>query len=198
MKTDIILAGVGGQGILSIAATIAMAALDNNLQIKQSEVHGMSQRGGAVQSHLRISSSPIASDLIPYGEADLIIAVEPMEGLRYLPYLKSDGWLVTNTRPFVNIDDYPPKEELLKTIASFKNNIALDADKIAKELNSPKSSNIVMLGAASSLLNLPYESLEDALRNIFSRKGEEVINANLAALKAGKDFAEKIMQTSNQ
>ncbi len=191
MKTDIILGGVGGQGILSIAATIAMAALDNDLFIKQSEVHGMSQRGGAVQSHLRISDKPIASDLIPYGEADLIISVEPMEGLRYLPYLKAGGWLVTNTKPFVNIDNYPDKEELMKTIESFKNHIALDADKIARQLDSPKSSNIVMLGAASPFIDIPYENFEEALRKIFGRKGDDVVNANIAALKAGREFADQ-------
>ena len=105
MKSDIILSGVGGQGIVSIAATIAMAALDSNLNIKQSEVHGMSQRGGAVYSHLRISDTDISSDLIPLGKADIIISVEPMESLRYLPWLKEDGWLVTNSTPFINIPD---------------------------------------------------------------------------------------------
>ena len=116
MKTDIILAGVGGQGILSIAATIGMAALHNDLHLKQAEVHGMSQRGGAVQSNMRISDKEIASDLIPMGAADIILSVEPMESLRYLPFLKKGGWLVTNTTPFVNIPDYPEIEEVLKEI----------------------------------------------------------------------------------
>ncbi|GBD88978.1 indolepyruvate oxidoreductase subunit beta [bacterium BMS3Abin03] len=191
MKTDIILSGVGGQGILSIAATIAIAALDNELYIKQSEVHGMSQRGGAVQSHLRISNKPIASDLIPLGESDLIISVEPMEGLRYIPYLSSAGWLVTNTKPFINIDNYPDKNELMSTITSFKNHIALDADKISRELQSPRSSNIVMLGAASPFIKIPYESFEEGIKKIFGRKGEEVVRLNIDALKAGREFAEK-------
>jgi indolepyruvate ferredoxin oxidoreductase beta subunit len=99
MKTDIILAGVGGQGILSIAAVIGSAAVEENLFIKQTEVHGMSQRGGDVQSHLRISDQAIASDLIPLGRADLIISLEPMEALRYLPYLKKDVWIVTKSKP---------------------------------------------------------------------------------------------------
>ena len=85
MKTDIILCGVGGQGILSIATIIGEAAMKENLYIKQAEVHGMSQRGGDVQSNLRISSEPIHSDLIALGGADVIISMEPMEALRYLP-----------------------------------------------------------------------------------------------------------------
>ncbi len=136
MKADIILAGVGGQGILSIAAGIGLAAVKSKLFIKQAEVHGMSQRGGDVQSHLRISDKPIASDLIPQGKAHLILSVEPMEGLRYLPFLRKDGWLVTNTTPFDNIPDYPNIEEIIKEIKRIPNHIALDADSIAKEVGS--------------------------------------------------------------
>ncbi|MCJ7552892.1 MAG: indolepyruvate oxidoreductase subunit beta, partial [Ignavibacteriaceae bacterium] len=147
MKSDIILSGVGGQGILSIAATIGMAALENNLFLKQSEVHGMSQRGGSVQSHLRISEKEIASDLIPEGSADIIISVEPMESLRYLPWLKESGWLVTNTTPFVNIPDYPDMKDLIAEIEKLPHHIAINADKIARQVKSPRSSNMVMLGA---------------------------------------------------
>ena len=189
MKSDIILAGVGGQGILSIAATIGMAALENHLQLKQAEVHGMSQRGGAVQSHLRISEKEIASDLIPQGKADLIISVEPMESLRYLPWLSEKGWVVTNTTPFVNIPDYPDMKTLLDEIEKLPHHIALNADEMARQIKSPRSSNIVMLGAASPFLDLPYESLEVGIRKIFGRKGEKVVQFNLEALKAGKEFA---------
>ncbi|MGB4536221.1 MAG: indolepyruvate oxidoreductase subunit beta, partial [Tenuifilaceae bacterium] len=132
MKADIILAGVGGQGILSIAAGIGLAAVKSNLYIKQSEVHGMSQRGGDVQSHLRISDKPISSDLIPQGQADLILSVEPMESLRYLPFLSKKGWLVTNTIPFENIPDYPAIDQILAEVKKVPNHIALDADAIAK------------------------------------------------------------------
>lgn len=190
MKTDIILAGVGGQGILSIAATIGMASIANNLHIKQAEVHGMSQRGGAVQSHFRLSSKPIASDLIPKGKADIIIAVEPMEALRYVDYLKPEGWIVTNATPFVNISNYPQIETIWDKLKQRKNTLILDADKMAKELGSPRSSNIVVLGAASPFIDLPFESLQNAIKDIFLRKGEKVIDANLEALKAGRDFAD--------
>lgn len=190
MKSDIILAGVGGQGILSIAAVVGMAALENHLYLKQAEVHGMSQRGGAVQSHLRVSEKEIASDLIPEGKADIIISVEPMESLRYLPWLSETGWLVTNTTPFVNIPDYPDMKALLSEIEKLPNHIALNADEIARQVKSPRSSNMVVLGAASPFIDIPYQSLENGIKKIFSRKGEKVVELNIAALKAGREFAE--------
>ncbi len=187
MKCDIILAGVGGQGILSIAATIGLAAVEQNLCLKQSEVHGMSQRGGDVQSHFRLSDKVINSDLIPYGKADLIISVEPMESLRYLPWLSPDGWLVTNSVPFINIPGYPETDALVTEIRKVKNSKILDADAIAKNLGSSKSGNMVILGAASSFISLPFESLENAVRKLFGRKGEEIVELNLKALRAGRD-----------
>jgi indolepyruvate ferredoxin oxidoreductase beta subunit len=191
MKTDIILAGVGGQGILSIAAAIGLAAVKSNLHIKQSEVHGMSQRGGDVQSHLRISDKPIASDLIPRGKAGLILSVEPMESLRYLPYLEKGGWLVTNTTPFNNIPDYPELDSILEQIKAIPNHIAIDADAIAKAAGSTRALNIVMLGAASPFIDIPFDQLEDGIRMLFGKKGDELVNTNLKALKAGRDFTEK-------
>ncbi|MDP8267622.1 MAG: indolepyruvate oxidoreductase subunit beta [Candidatus Tenebribacter davisii] len=191
MKKDIILAGVGGQGILSIATIIGYAAIESGLNLKQAEVHGMSQRGGDVQSHLRISDKEINSDLIPQGGADVILSVEPMEALRYKPYLSSEGWFITNSTPFVNIPDYPDMEVIISEIDKFKNKVLLDGDKIAKELGSARSMNVVILGAASSFLDIPYEKLEEGIKFIFARKGEAVINANLNAMKAGREMAEK-------
>ena len=195
MKSDIILAGVGGQGILSIAATIGMAALENNLHLKQAEVHGMSQRGGAVQSHLRISDKEISSDLIPFGKADLIISVEPMESLRYISYLSVDGWLVTNTTPFVNIPDYPDTKKLMEEIEKHSHHIALNADEIARSVKSPRSSNMVMLGAASPFLDIPYTSIENGIKKIFGKKEEKIVQLNIDALRAGKEFAEAHKET---
>lgn len=189
MKTNIILAGVGGQGILTIAAILDTAALNTNLNIKQSEVHGMSQRGGAVQSHVRISDKEIFSDLIPQGKADIIISVEPMELLRYIPYLKKDGFLVTDSNPFVNITNYPEVENLYKEIESHKNSILIDAKKIAKELGNSKATNIVLLGAASALIPLSEEKLIEAIKSLFERKGERVVQKNIEAFYKGKEIA---------
>ena len=189
MKKDIILAGVGGQGILSIAAVIGHAAIKENLYLKQAEVHGMSQRGGDVQSHLRLSSEPIASDLIPRGGADVIISLEPMEALRYLPFLAPDGWIVTNTTAFVNIPNYPDQEALLAELKARKNVILLDVDATAKEAGNPRGSNIALLGACSGILGIEPDKLEAGIRELFERKGEAIVEANLAAFRAGQAAA---------
>ena len=189
MKKDIILAGVGGQGILSIATVIGEAALRENLNIKQAEVHGMSQRGGDVQSNWRISSEPIASDLIAKGCAELIISLEPMEALRYLPYLAKDGWIVTNTEPFVNIPNYPAIEEVNAELDKIANVIMVDVDAIAKEAGNPRGANIVLLGACSHLLGIEPEKFEQGIERIFARKGAEVVESNLKAFKAGQKAA---------
>lgn len=186
MKKDIILAGVGGQGILSIATVIGEAALKENLFLKQAEVHGMSQRGGDVQSNLRISSEPIYSDLIAKGCADLIISLEPMEALRYLPYLSEDGWIVTNSVPFINIPNYPEEEKIIAQLKSMKNVILLDVDKLAQEAGNSRAANIVLLGACSHLLGIEPEKFEEGIKRIFARKGEEIVDMNIKAFKAGQ------------
>ena len=186
MKQDIILAGVGGQGILSIATVIGSAALEQGLYIKQAEVHGMSQRGGDVQSHLRLSTDPIHSDLIPHGGADLIVSLEPMEALRYLPYLSQDGWIVTNSVPFQNIPNYPEPERVLEALRSQPRVIIIDADATAKEVNSARSANMVLLGATASVMGLlDPDKLRDGIRRIFARKGDAIVDANLKAFDAG-------------
>lgn len=190
MKTDIILAGVGGQGILSIAATLGAAALNENLYLKQAETHGMSQRGGAVVSHLRISDSPIYSDLIPLGTADLILSVEPLESLRYLSYLSPKGSLVTNITEFENIPNYPDLQEDFKNISATLNVVKIDADKIAHEIGNPKASNMVMLGAASPFIYIDNEIIIKGIETIFKSKGEKIVLLNIKAFEAGRKFAE--------
>ena len=185
MKTDIILAGVGGQGILSIATVIGLAAVNNNLNIKQAEVHGMSQRGGAVYSHLRLSDGQIASDLIPLGAADIVLSVEPMEALRYVPYLKPGGWLVTNTHPFVNIGNYPDLQALMDQLNTLQNKVLVDAETLASECGNTKASNMVMLGAAVPFLNMGVDDMERAVASIFERKGDAIVAVNIRALQAG-------------
>lgn len=189
-KSDIILAGVGGQGILSIAAIIGEAALAENLYIKQAEVHGMSQRGGDVQSNLRIADTPINSDLISLGGADYILSLEPMEALRYLPYLDREGWIITSSSPFVNIPNYPDTDALKSELHKMKNVISIDVEGLAKEHNLPKSANVILLGAAAKVLDMvKYADLEKSVRRIFSAKGEEIVNMNLKALSIGYNTA---------
>lgn len=191
MKTDIILCGVGGQGILSIATIIGEAAMNENLYIKQAEVHGMSQRGGDVQSNLRISSEPINSDLIALGGADVIISMEPMEALRYLPYLKKDGWIITSSAPFVNIPNYPDQEVITADLKKIQNTVVIDIEKLAKDNGIPRSANVILLGAAQDALGIEYSKLEDAIRRVFGRKGEAVVEGNIKALAIGKAECQK-------
>lgn len=182
MKKDIILCGVGGQGILSIATIIGEAATKAGIHLKQAEVHGMSQRGGDVQSNLRLSTEPIWSDQIPLGSADLIISMEPMEALRYLPYLSKDGIVVTSSKPFVNIPNYPDEETLQAELKALPLVVELDIEGVAHELRSPKSANMVLLGMAAPYIEiLSVEQLRSAISTIFARKGEDVVDTNLRA-----------------
>lgn len=193
MKTDIVLAGVGGQGILSIATIIGMAALEKDMYIKQAEVHGMSQRGGDVQSNLRISDAPVASDLIPLGGADLIVSLEPMEALRYLPFLKKDGWIITNTNPFINIESYPEQEAISSELKRHGKVVAFDMDEAAKQLGSPRSSNMILLGATTPFLPLGSSEIEDGIRKLFGAKGEKIVDVNIKAFEAGRDFTTNLL-----
>lgn len=186
MKTDIILSGVGGQGILSIATILGEAAMNEGLYIKQAEVHGMSQRGGEVLSNLRISSQPISCDLIALGTADVIISLEPMEALRYLPYLSQTGWIITSSNPFVNIPNYPQEEALDAELGHYKNVVRIDIEKLAAENNLKKSGNVILLGAASRFLGIEYDKLEAAVGRVFAAKGSEVVEMNIRALAIGK------------
>lgn len=185
MKKNIILAGVGGQGILSIAAVLDFAAVDLELNIKQAEVHGMSQRGGAVQSHLRISDEQIYSDLIPLGGADLILSLDPLESLRYVSYLAADGWIVSSSNSYKNIKNYPSDVELLNSLNMFSRKIMVDAESLAKDVGNVKAVNMIMLGAAAFLINLSMESLEKGIEALFGQKGNEVVDMNKQALHLG-------------
>ena len=186
MKKDIILCGVGGQGILSIATVIGEASTEAGLYLKQAEVHGMSQRGGDVQSNLRLSTDLIWSDLIPKGEADLIISMEPMEALRYLPYLSKQGTIVTSSKPFVNIPNYPEESELMAELDSMPSVVKLDIESVAKDAGNARGANMVLLGMAAPYLEiLSVEQLRKAISVIFARKGEAVVEANLKAFDCG-------------
>lgn len=180
MKKDIILCGVGGQGILSIATVIGEAATAEGFYLKQAEVHGMSQRGGDVQSHLRLSTEPIFSDLIPLGGADLIISMEPMEALRYLPWLRADGTVVTASKPLVNIPDYPEEAALRAELSKLPHLVCEDIDAMAVKAGNPRGANMALLGlAADSLEIVSRQALREALKRVFAPKGEAIVEVNL-------------------
>lgn len=190
MKKDIILCGVGGQGILSVATIIGEAATKAGANLKQAEVHGMSQRGGDVQSNLRLSTEAIYSDLIPKGGCDIIISMEPMEALRYLPYLSKDGAIVTSNKPFVNIPNYPDEEKLFAELSALPKVVQLDIEQVAKDAGSARSANVVLLGMAAKYLEIVSpEQLRDAVATIFARKGDAIVNANLKAFDMGLEAA---------
>ena len=187
-KCDILLSGVGGQGVLSASIVIASSGLLENLRVKQSETHGMSQRGGAVMTHLRLSNVPIASDLIPTAGADLILSMEPLESLRYVSYLSREGTLITATNPIVNIPNYPDLDGLMTKIASLPSAIMVDCDKLAREAGSAKATNMVLVGAASHKLPLAVETLERLIEDLFKRKGDAIVETNLKAFHLGRQF----------
>lgn len=187
MKYDIVLAGVGGQGVLSIAATIGLAAVEQGLYLKQAEVHGMSQRGGAVESHLRIADRPIFSDLIPEGGADMLLAVEPMEALRYVRFLATDGVIVAERAPFINIPNYPDLDAIIASLETYPRVALIDADEIARSLRATRMSNIVLLGAASVFMPLSVEDFEVAINKLFARKGGAVVTQNIEAFHRGRE-----------
>ncbi len=189
MKRDIIISGVGGQGILSIAAIIGTAALNLGLNLKQSEVHGMSQRGGDVMSNLRFSDKNIASDLIPEGKADIIISVEPLEALRHLDMLSKDGWLITNTTPLKNMANYPEVENILGEIDKLPKHISINADQIASDMKLRRSANVVVLGAACPFIGLSPADIEKAITSMFGSKGEQIVQQNIDAFRKGLAFA---------
>jgi indolepyruvate ferredoxin oxidoreductase beta subunit len=186
MDKNIILAGVGGQGILSIAFVIDNAALDAGYHFKQAEVHGMAQRGGAVQSHLRYADQTIYSDLVPTGCADMVLSVEPLEVMRYWHYLKPDGWVITSVTPYVNIPDYPETETILTELAGLSNVVMVDTAQIARAAGNLRAQNMVVVGAASPQLDFTPDALVKYVEMLFARKGEKIVEVNTRAFWLGR------------
>jgi indolepyruvate ferredoxin oxidoreductase beta subunit len=186
MKQDVVLCGVGGQGILSMAHVIDYAAMEAGYSLKQPEVHGMSQRGGAVQAHIRVSDKPIASELIPLGEADLILSMEPLESLRYLQYLSADkGTVITDITPFVNVPDYPDPSSIYGQLFQLPSVLLVNGAYLARKAGSPKAQNMVLLGAASPRLPYPAAALEKHVSELFARKSERLVHINASAFRTG-------------
>lgn len=189
MKFDIILAGVGGQGVLSVSGIIAAAAMEEGLAVKQSEVHGMSQRGGAVLANLRMATEGVASDLVPLGSASMILSMEPLESLRYLQYLSPEGAVVTSTDPVRNIPDYPDFDRLLEAIRSLPRAVLVEGNKLARKAGAGRAANMALVGAASTMLPLEPETLERCISRRFASKGEDVVALNIRAFQAGREAA---------
>lgn len=186
MKQDVLLCGVGGQGILSMAYVIDYSAMEAGYSLKQPEVHGMSQRGGAVQAHIRVSDKPIASELIPLGEADLILSLEPLECLRYLPYLSAErGLVITDITPFANIPDYPEPSSIYGLLLQLPSVLLVNGVHLARKAGSPKAQNMIALGAATSRLPYPVAMLEKHVTELFARKSERLVHVNVNAFRTG-------------
>ena len=190
MKQNLILAGVGGQGLLALAAVIGEAARSLDLHVLQAEVHGMAQRGGVVQSHLRYSHEPIHSALVQEGTADLVLSLEPMEALRYMPMLAPGGAVVANAVAFKNIPNYPNEGLVEKEILLLPIHRLINAVDLAKTAGAVQAANMVMLGAGAPFLHLPREALEASIRTVFSGKSEVVIDTNLRAFGLGIEASE--------
>jgi len=186
---DIILAGVGGQGVLSVAAVISLTAIKEGFKIRQSEVHGMSQRGGAVVAHMRISKYTIESDLIPLGSADIVLSMEPLESLRYVEYLKPDGKLITASKPYLNIPDYPEINDILEKVIALPQGTVIEAEKLAKQAGSTRAVNMVLVGALTKELPFRDENIKKAVEELFLRKGKKIVEINLRAIELGETAA---------
>ena len=185
MERNVILAGVGGQGILTIAHAISTTAVRRGLHVKQAEVHGMSQRGGAVYSHLRMADHELFSDLIPRGECDLILAMEPLEALRYVPYLRENGCILSNTSPVVNIPSYPPVDGVLERLQRSHEHVLIDADRLARSAGSALAANSVLVGAAAWHIEFDLDELQDVVAELLASKGERIVELNRQALRLG-------------
>ena len=124
--------------------------------------------------------------LTNYGKVDIIMSLEPMEALRYVQELSKDGWIVTSSVPFVNIPNYPEKEEIYAHLRKLPHTVMLDVEALAKDAGAPaQAANMVLLGAAIPMMDLSYEAVRDAVAKVFSRKGQDVVDKNIAALEAG-------------
>ena len=186
---NVVIVGVGGQGILTSSLILAKAAIRSGLKVVSSEVHGMAQRGGSVEVHVRIGE--YLSPLIPPGCADIMLALEPVEALRYSKYLNEKSAVIVNTRAIKPVTvtigkaSYPDIESILEAIRGITGRVyPIDATKIAEDLGSPQSANIVILGAMAKVVKLPFDfkSLEEAVKDVLP---ERVWDVNIKALWAG-------------
>ncbi|GAB6049735.1 indolepyruvate oxidoreductase subunit beta [Hydrogenophilus islandicus] len=190
---NILIVGVGGQGVLTASEILAQAALHLGLDVKKSEVAGMAQRGGVVTSHLRVGERVLSPQIDP-GNADLILAFEIAEALRWLPWSRPEATLVVNSGrivpPVVELGLYRyPSDAHEQLVASGRRVLILDAATEAQALGDIRLGNVLMLGAASPFLPFTPERLLQAIEARFARKGEAVVAKNRAAFARGQAIA---------
>ena len=189
---DVIIVGVGGQGILTCSNILAKASINAGLNVLTSEVHGMAQRGGSVEVHVRIGD--VHSPLIPFGSADVMIALEPVEALRKVEFVGEDSIVLMNVRPIIPVSvtlgmaKYPSVEDVVERLKGLvKRVIKIDALDVAKRAGDVRTANVVMLGAFVKHTNLfTIEEVERAIREVLP---ENVHYVNVKALRFGYEHA---------
>lgn len=193
MKKDIILAGVGGQGTIAVAVMIVDAAIELGLNFRQSEVHGMSQRGGAVETQVRLSDKEINCDLIASGRADLLISLEPLEALRKINYVAENGVIVTGLTPVKNIPDYPSMDSIMAQLRALGRTVyTVDAEAVAKEAGNARAQNVAIAGAAADFIGIEPAAIRKGIVKVFAAKGQPVVDLNLKAFDMGRARAVKL------
>jgi indolepyruvate ferredoxin oxidoreductase beta subunit len=184
---SILLAGVGGQGILRASDIMCMAFMEAGLDVKKSEVHGMAQRGGCVTSHVRYGHK-VYSPLAQLGSIDLLVSFEKMESLRYLNYLTKDATIIVTTDeiypPAVNMGDAPYPEDIISVLKkNFKLVKEIDATDLAKKAGNVKAANVVLLGVVSGYLDIKQPVWESVIEKSFP---EKLVKVNLASFQMGR------------
>jgi len=186
----IVLSGVGGQGVLSLAQIVLEALRRSGLHALQSEIHGMSQRGGSVHAQVCFSKVPLTSPIIDEGCADLLIALEPLEALRYVSMLRMNGHLVVSEEPQVNMEGYPPIEDVYAALKAVRGSHLIDTEDLARKLNHKQAGGMALLGMASKFLPVSEETWRDVITQRFEAKGARVTEKNIEAFQAGRGLVQ--------
>jgi indolepyruvate ferredoxin oxidoreductase beta subunit len=187
----IVLSGVGGQGVLSLAQILLEALRRSGLQALQSEIHGMSQRGGSVHAQDCFSSLPLTSPIIEEGRADLLIALEPLEALRYVSMLAIHGHLVVSEEPQVNMEGYPPLDDVYAALKAVPGAPLVDTEDLARRLNHRQAGGMVLLGMASKFLPVAASVWREVISQRFESKGPRVTEKNLEAFEVGRGLIQE-------
>jgi indolepyruvate ferredoxin oxidoreductase beta subunit len=182
----IVISGVGGQGALSLAQILLEALRRTGLQALQSEIHGMSQRGGSVHAHVSYADFPITSPIIDEGCADLLIALEPLEALRHVALLRMDGALVVSEEPQTAMEGYPPLDDVYAALKAVPGAHLLDTEDLARRLHHRQAGGMALLGMASHFLPVSEAIWREVITERFAAKGPRVTEKNLEAFDEGR------------